>query len=329
MQLFFDLDAGIFVTAPGTRETLTAIAFKRGDTCSIAVQFLSGVDVQELASGAAGRIGMKANGDYDGDYIAADTAWTKTGTGTTTLYTFDLNLATTEIDTLLTGHTASITALFEMEFLVGSVRTSSNTVSATILNDVNKGDETAPLVLPTPEVWLETERPAPFVRSVGAPENGSLGTCQSSTWTVVAGSGCTSNGAVTATLRGLFCDSGGTEVAVNLTTLAHTSASLIAAAIRAAMGETGLGVYYTFAGTGAEVKVTAMDAAENDPDLLLTLTYAHGITGLTATSDTFGVAPVSGDGSKIGQVAIIGGTDIYILTSMSPKTWIPLTSSSS
>lgn len=324
MQLFFDLDAGTFVTAPGTRETLTTIAFKRGDTCSIAVQFLQGVDVQELASGAAGRIGMKANGDYDGDYIAVDTAWTKTGTGTTTFYTFDLNLATTEIDTLLTGHTASITALFEMEFLVGSVRTSSNTVTATILNDVNKGDETAPLALPTAEEWLDTLRPPIIMRSAPL-EDGFGGTAQVLTIGITAASGCTANGNLVVTMNGAHC---GTSTIVNvaLTTAAHTTADLIATAIRAALNASALARYYTFGGSTNQIVVTCIEVRANDATLALATSLTLGVTANTAVGVTAGVAP-----SVTGTVATVLGQfamydyELYVCARVSPVIWLRLT----
>ena len=150
MNLYFDVDAGYFVTGPGTRERVDALSFKRGDTCSIAVRFVSGIVVQELGAGAAGKIGMKEQGEYDADFVASDSAWTKTGTGPSTVYTFELNLNTSELNTLLAddgtegNDVASVELMFEMEYTVGGVTTSSNTITATVHNDVVKGDETGP-----------------------------------------------------------------------------------------------------------------------------------------------------------------------------------------
>lgn len=150
MTLYFDLDAGIFVSGPGTRDRIDALSFKRGDTCRIDLRFVSGITVQELAVGATGQIGLKESGQYDADFVAAATSWTKTGTGTSTVYSFDLNLATTELNALLGddgtdgNDMASVALMFELEFVEDGVTTSSPTLTATVYNDVIKGDETGP-----------------------------------------------------------------------------------------------------------------------------------------------------------------------------------------
>ena len=150
MTLYFDLDAGIFVSGPGTRDRIDSLSFKRGDTCRIDLRFVSGITVQELAVGATGQIGLKESGQYDADFVAAATSWTKTGTGTSTVYSFDLNLATTELNALLGddgtegNDEESVALMFELEFVEDGVTTSSPTLTATVYNDVIKGDETGP-----------------------------------------------------------------------------------------------------------------------------------------------------------------------------------------
>jgi hypothetical protein len=141
MLLYFDLDIAAFVSGPGTRDLLTALSVKRGDSLSLAVQFVSGTTPQELATGATGILGIKVAGDYDGDFIASAGSWTKTGTGTAALYTFTVSLNTTALAALLAGDTAALAASLELEYLVGTVRTSSQTIALTIYNDVVKGLE--------------------------------------------------------------------------------------------------------------------------------------------------------------------------------------------
>ncbi len=150
MNLYFDLDTGVFCSSPGSRDTVSTLSFKRGDTVSLAVRFISGIVVQELGSGATGKLGLKESGEYDADFVASDTAWTKTGTGTSTVYTFELNLNTSELNALL-GHdgtegndVASVDLMMEMEWTVSGVTTSSNTITATVRNDVVKGSESGP-----------------------------------------------------------------------------------------------------------------------------------------------------------------------------------------
>ena len=174
MNLYFDLDTGVFCSGPGSRDTVSSLSFKRGDTVSLAVRFISGIIVQELGVGATGKLGLKESGEYDADFVASDTAWTKTGTGTSTVYTFELNLNTSELNALL-GHdgtegndVASVDLMMEMEWAVDGVTTSSNTITATVRNDVVKGSEGTALTQPSPDEWLE-ERQAALLLSSGTP----------------------------------------------------------------------------------------------------------------------------------------------------------------
>jgi hypothetical protein len=158
MNLFFDLDSSQLVTGPGTRSPLNALNLKRGDNMIVRVQFLQGGQPVELASGATGKLGIKPNGDYDGDYLAAATSWTKTGTGAHTIYSFALDLNTEPLATLLGVGVAPdverARVMFELEFVSAGIRTSSQTIFASIFNDVNRGDEGTPSSLPGPLEYL-------------------------------------------------------------------------------------------------------------------------------------------------------------------------------
>ena len=152
MNLFFDLDTSQLVTGAGTRSPLSTLALKRGDNLAIKLVFLSNGQVVELAAGATGVIGIKAAGDYDGDYLAVASSWTKTGTGTSTVYSLALDLNTEELaDELGVGAApdkARVAVMFELEFEAAGIRTSSQTVNATVNNDVNRGTEGTPSALP-------------------------------------------------------------------------------------------------------------------------------------------------------------------------------------
>ena len=141
MRIYFDLDSSKIVETLGVNSPLTALSLKRGDSCVLDVLFTSGGNVVELDPSATGKVGLKAAGDFSGNFIANAASWVKTGTLTSTVYRFTLNLATDSIAALLTGSTASVSAIFEMEFAIGTVRTSSQTIPATIYNDVIKGGE--------------------------------------------------------------------------------------------------------------------------------------------------------------------------------------------
>ena len=148
MNLYFDLDAGFLISSPGNRDLVSAVTFKRGDNVPIALRFVRGTTITELASGATGVIGIKQSNVFDGDFIAFASSWVKTGSAETTVYNLELNLNTAEIDALLglgePTDVPSVLTNFELEFVVNGVRTSSNTVVATIQNDIVKGTEGLP-----------------------------------------------------------------------------------------------------------------------------------------------------------------------------------------
>lgn len=163
MNLYFDVDARRFISAPGTRDIVSVLDFKRGDTLPVAVRFVSGTVVVEIdpspATAATGRLAMKPVGSFDVEPTAGAASWVKTGTGTSTYYTFDLLLNTEDLNTLLgVGEAADVSSVqlnFEMEYILedGSV-ISSNTILATVYNDVNRDEDNTPINLPDADDWL-------------------------------------------------------------------------------------------------------------------------------------------------------------------------------
>jgi hypothetical protein len=97
-----------------------------------------------LGAGATGKMGLKK--DFDGDFLAFDSAWTKSGTGTSTIYTFGLNLSTTELDAEFPeDDEESITARVEVEWAESGLISSTLPCSAVVFNDVIRGNESAPV----------------------------------------------------------------------------------------------------------------------------------------------------------------------------------------
>lgn len=86
---------------PGTTQLLASIDQKRSPNAQIEIQFLRGITPQELASGATGIFEVKEAGKFDADAIFRAGSWTKTGTGTATIYTFTVDLMTPPGDELL------------------------------------------------------------------------------------------------------------------------------------------------------------------------------------------------------------------------------------
>lgn len=150
MRLYIDLDTAAVIESPTFPKAVSSIFLKRGDNVPIEVSFVQSGAIAELASGATGQFGIKTSGEYDGDFLASASSWTKTGTGTSTKYTFTLNLNTTALDTAFdkdgnaNDDVAQVVANAEVEWVIGTTRTSTRPFLATIDNDVIRGDEAVP-----------------------------------------------------------------------------------------------------------------------------------------------------------------------------------------
>jgi hypothetical protein len=120
MRLYYDRGIEKFVQAPGNRSEVTALIFKRGNSSSIDLSFCQDGAIVELAVGATGVLQFKPLGDYGGeDPVVSDSDWTKSGTGTSTIYTFTPSFNTTQLNELLvdgtvTGYVADSTARYAL-----------------------------------------------------------------------------------------------------------------------------------------------------------------------------------------------------------------------
>jgi hypothetical protein len=143
MRVYINLDTNEPVVSPVLTQRVNTFFFVRRDTVPVEVQFVRNGSVVELGAGATGAIGLKKT--FAGSFLANDSGWTKSGTGTATVYTFDLNLNTTEMNTEFTVDTLeSIACKFEVTWSVGSTTTSLLPTAATVYNDVIRGTEGAP-----------------------------------------------------------------------------------------------------------------------------------------------------------------------------------------
>jgi hypothetical protein len=127
----------------------------------------------------------------------------------------------------------------------------------------------------------------------GTPVHYVSGTQQVETATVVAASGATSNGDLTVVLTAAGKDGWPLTVEVPVTT-AMTTASLVAAQIRAVIGAIpSVTMTFTVGGTGATVTLTANAAAANDATLNIAITGELGVTAAASSANTTaGVARV-------------------------------------
>jgi hypothetical protein len=174
MRIDIDLDTNVWLAAPGLKYGIQEVAFKRDTSAVLEVRFQRAGVVVELAAGATGEFGIKADGEYDGDLLVSATSWTKVGTGTETVYQFAPALNSEALATAL-GHgngdtsddLASILAMAEVLWIVDSKKYRTQTVPARIGNDILKDEDETPLALPTPEEWLaERVLPPVLIRSI-------------------------------------------------------------------------------------------------------------------------------------------------------------------
>lgn len=101
MRIPIDRKLQKIVTGVGSTQLLTSVEVKRSASAPFEVQFLDDVTPVELGAAASGVMEVKTAGEYDSSPLAAALAWTKTGTGVDTLYTFSLNLVNDPLNTLL------------------------------------------------------------------------------------------------------------------------------------------------------------------------------------------------------------------------------------
>jgi hypothetical protein len=143
MRVYINLDTNEPVVSPVLTQRVNTFYFVRRDVVPVEVQFVRNGVVVELGAGATGAIGLKKT--YAGSFLANDSGWTKTGTGISTVYTFDLNLNTTELGTEFTVDTLdSITCKLEVSWSVSGTTSSTMPTSAVVYNDVIRGTEGAP-----------------------------------------------------------------------------------------------------------------------------------------------------------------------------------------
>lgn len=157
MRLYIDTETNQFVVNPLQRAPIDSVSFKRGDAAQVNIQFTNGSTVLSAVSSRDVKFGIKASGNYDGDYLVFTDDYTMNGND----YVLTPSFNTAGLNTILgsdslTGNdVASVNTMLEVTWSDdGSSWYSSNTITATINNDVNKGLEGTPVELPSPEDWL-------------------------------------------------------------------------------------------------------------------------------------------------------------------------------
>jgi hypothetical protein len=168
VKLFVDLDTLALIDGPGFRNPAPPLRFKRGDAALLEVVFLAGGSTPVTIGDAELlqiQFGVKILNGYDTGYLVQSSQWTKPADGSPDpVYRATPSFNTAELNAALHlggvggAELASIVLMGEITWRQGTGEpTSTRTFAVIVENDVNRGDEGTPLVLPTPEDWL-TER---------------------------------------------------------------------------------------------------------------------------------------------------------------------------
>lgn len=145
----------------------------------------------------------------------------------------------------------------------------------------------------------------------GMATSGTAPVSQVETATVVAGAGATSNGNLAVTVTGVRITGSPLAFSVALTTATHTTATLIAGAIRTAFNaNSALTSVYTVGGSGADITLTETDPENNDTTLNIAIAAGLGVSAIVSSTNSiagaFGVKITNntGDGNDFEGVAL-------------------------
>lgn len=149
---------------------------------------------------------------------------------------------------------------------------------------------------------------------------GTTPVAQVETATVVAASGATSNGNLAVTVTAARVTGSPLAFSVALTTATHTTATLIAGAIRTAFNaNAALTAVYTIGGSGANVTLTETDPENNDATLNIAITAGLGVSAIvSSTNTTTGVGGVkltnnTGDGKDFEGISLGSMPDLHAI----------------
>ena len=152
VRLYFDLGLGKLVGSPGYSSVVSKVAHKRGDGGRIEVLFSRDGVAAEIGTPTemvyVVKADFKATTDplilaNTGDWTLADGVWSAAITG--------------DGAAILTALNGAASGVFKGEFTFTDENggpTSSQTLAATIYNDVWKGTEGTPLLQPTPDAYV-------------------------------------------------------------------------------------------------------------------------------------------------------------------------------
>jgi hypothetical protein len=146
MRIYINPFTRKVVGSVDTTRPVDLLTFKRRDRLPLEVVFSDGREEVELTVGTTGAVGLKERGNYSATALAMAAAWTP-GDG---MYTFDLNLHTTEMTAAFVARITEgmepgmLEAMLEVEWRLGGMIVTTDTVLVEVQNDIVTGTEGVP-----------------------------------------------------------------------------------------------------------------------------------------------------------------------------------------
>ncbi len=146
MRLYVDLDTNRITEGIGIRQAASLVEIKVRDTEPVEFIFFRQGVAQELGSGALGQFGIKAQDDYQGDYLAFSGTWAKSGSGADTVYTFTPAFNESALLALFSTDTEYVEAVLEVSWIVdGATSSSAQHTACRIWQDIVQDDTPTPV----------------------------------------------------------------------------------------------------------------------------------------------------------------------------------------
>lgn len=177
MRTYIDIDSRKFVESPAYPRAVVSASFKRRDTLRLEISFVRSGQIVELGAGATGSAGIKRQGDYAGPFLSFGPSWQKSGSGADAVYAVSMTLATAETDAAFAAanEPESVACMLEVQWVdTGDVST-SETLSATVANDVIRGNEATPSPS-SPQSSFQLSSPDGTAWSVSISDQGTIQT---------------------------------------------------------------------------------------------------------------------------------------------------------
>ena len=349
MDLFCNIDTGVFQASITNQQPIQFLNFKRRDTETLNLYFVknganwdNGVVPDDMASFSCA---LKSDGDYASAFLAYAANYSdEFGAVPTRYYTFTLSLNTSELDAIFTtdAEISSIATMLEFQWISAydSSVNSSQTVPVIIANDVIRGDE--PVLAQANPSYPNAASVftfGPFATASAFPATGVLNKIYQAqdtnflyTWTgsaytriqstILTGSG--SPASTLGTIGDLYYDS----AAYNLYQKGSTSWNLVGN-LRGATGETGsanslsVGTVSSLSvGTSATASITG-----TAPTQTLNLGIpigATGATGATGSANSLSVGTVSTNAGTAATATITGTAPSQTLNLGLPATTLSI-----